>query len=90
MWTTLKTFFSRGKTPKPSANVDLTAVTMLQQLVKSHLKGRIMYPEGGLEQQSKRIVNSANLLGIPGDNVIIVDKNIKKVLADNALGRTNP
>jgi len=49
-----------------------------------------MYPEGGLEQQSKRIVNSANLLGIPGDNVIIVDKNIKKVLADNALGRTNP
>jgi len=71
------------------SNIDLTAVTMLHQIVKSHLKGHTLYTEGGLDHQSKRIVNSARLLGIDGNDVITVDKNIKKVLADNALGKTS-
>ena len=88
MWTTLKKFFTSKPAPSPPV-VDLVAITMFQQIVKSHLKGRSLYFKESLptQSQSQRIVDQAKRLGIPGNDVITVDKNIKTILADNALGR---
>ena len=87
MWTALKKFFSKDKAP-PAPQRDLAALTMLQQLIRAHLKGRVLYPDGGIDDQARKIVNRAQFLGIDGDNVVTVDKEIKKILADDALGTT--
>tara|TARA_Y100000034_G_C6694567_1_gene305999 strand:- start:151 stop:420 length:270 start_codon:yes stop_codon:yes gene_type:complete len=87
MWTALKRLFNGKKEAKKAPRIDLTAVMMLQQIVKAHLRGKTLYPDGGLKEQADKIMKRAENLGVSGNSVVNINTEIKKILADNALGK---
>jgi|TARA_Y100000034_G_scaffold102305_1_gene127092 hypothetical protein len=84
MWTKVKNFFKKSP---PLPKHDLIALTMLQQIIKAHKQGKVVFSDCTPQEQTAKILNKAQFLGVEGDSVPTVDKNIKKILANNALGR---
>lgn len=82
MWVKIKKLFGLN-TPKPPQQYDTLAITMLQQIIKAHQKGRILFRDcETLRSQRTLLLEKGGELGLNNVDLDSLNKDIEKLITN--------